>query len=736
MPQILLGTAIINLAVGFYICRLLPDALLRSIFRTILSMLFRVEVKNLENYNKAGERVLIIANHTSLMDGLLIAAFMPEKLTFAINTQMAKKWWVKPVLSIVDAFPMDPTNPMGIRSLIEKIRTDRKCMIFPEGRITVTGALMKVYEGSGMIAEKSGAMVLPVRIDGAQYSKLSYMKNKLRTCWFPKVTITVLEPQPFQIPPELKGRQRRHKISEHIYDAMVDMVYHTSNINENLFHSLLNAATVHGYGHRIAEDTSRKVINFRQLIMKSYLLGNLMRVSCPGEKYIGIMLPTSLADLVAFWGLQAYDRIPCMINFSSGIAPVLASCRSVGVKTIFTSRRFIEMAKQENLEKALLEAGIRVVCLENLKNDAPRSAVIGGFIRGMLKIKPKAHPNDPAAVLFTSGSEGTPKAVLLSHRNIQANKAQVLSVMPINNQDRIFNCMPMFHSFGLSAGMILPVLAGIRTFYYPSPLHYRIIPELSYDTMATIIFGTDTFLAAYGRVAHPYDFFSLRFAVIGAEKLKDSTADLWANKFGVRIFEGYGATETAPVVSLNTPMYCKRGTVGRLLPGLQYRLEPVPGIEQGGRLLLKGDNVMLGYMRHDNPGVLQPPEDGWYDTGDIVEFDNNDFITIKGRAKRFAKIAGEMVSLTAVESAIEKLWPKNINGIVALPDPRKGEQLILITNNQQADTATLIKHFKESGLSELWIPKRIIFQKHPPLLGSGKFDYVSAKALAEAEFAR
>ena len=515
---------------------------------------------------------------------------------------------------------------------------------------------------------------------------------------------------------------------------MVEMMYNTSRIDEHLFRSLLNASHIYGGGHVIAEDSTRNVLNYGQLIRKSYILGNVLSNRCGDEQYIGLMIPNSLPNVVAFWGLLAYDKVPCMINFTAGLASITACCKAVGIKTIFTSRKFIEMAHLEALEVALKDAGLRLICLEDVKAGISPFELGVGMLRSLLRLMPKAKPDDTATILFTSGSEGTPKAVLLSHLNIQANRTQVLSVLTLNSRDRVLNCLPMFHSFGLCMGTVLPLLTGIRTFFYPSPLHYRLISELCYDSMATVIFGTDTFLAGYGRVAHPYDFFSVRFAVVGAEKLKESTVKLWMEKFGVRILEGYGATEASPVICLDTLMYNKSGTVGRLMPCIDHRIEPVPGIENGGKLLIKGDNVMQGYMRHDRPGVLQPPPDGWYDTGDIVEIDNAGFVTIKGRIKRFAKVAGEMVSLTAVETAINALWPKAHNGVVAIPDQRKGEQLVLITTNQSADSATLLKYFRENGLSELWAPRRILPLKDAPLLGTGKFDYVTAKKLVEEKF--
>jgi acyl-[acyl-carrier-protein]-phospholipid O-acyltransferase/long-chain-fatty-acid--[acyl-carrier-protein] ligase len=333
-------------------------------------------------------------------------------------------------------------------------------------------------------------------------------------------------------------------------------------------------------------------------------------------------------------------------------------------------------------------------------------------------------------VLFTSGSEGTPKGVVLSHRNLLANRVQLSARIDFSPRDRVFNVLPVFHSFGLTGGLLLPLLSGIQTFLYPSPLHYRIVPELVYDRNATILFGTDTFLAGYARAAHPYDFYSLRYVFAGAERLRAETRRTWSEKFGLRIFEGYGATETAPVLACNTPMHFKAGTVGRLLPGIRHRLEPVPGVAEGGRLQVQGVNIMLGYLRAERPGELEPPTDGWYDTGDIVSFDEDGYITIQGRAKRFAKVAGEMVSLTAVEEQVAALWPEHHHAVVAVEDPRKGEQLVLVTENPTAERGALQAHIQAGGGSELMIPRQVVPVERLPLLGTGKTDYVAVQALA------
>ena len=347
----------------------------------------------------------------------------------------------------------------------------------------------------------------------------------------------------------------------------------------------------------------------------------------------------------------------------------------------------------------------------------------------------KVDPNAPAAILFTSGSEGTPKGVVLSHRNLLANCAQSLTRVSCNGSDKVFNALPVFHSFGLTAGLLMPLTGGIPVYLYPTPLHYRIIPELVYGSNATILFGTDTFLAGYARCAHPYDFARVRLVLAGAEAVKDRTRQMYMDRFGVRILEGYGVTETAPVLAINTPLANKAGTVGRLSPLMEARLEPVPGITEGGRLYVRGPNVMLGYYRAENPVVLEAPPDGWHDTGDIVTIDAQGYIAIKGRAKRFAKIAGEMVSLSAVEALSAELWPQLITVVVSLPDARKGERLALLTTDANCTREQFSQFAKRKGATELMVPADILVVDKIPLLGSGKPDYVAALNVAKERVA-
>jgi acyl-[acyl-carrier-protein]-phospholipid O-acyltransferase/long-chain-fatty-acid--[acyl-carrier-protein] ligase len=714
----------------------------RWLLQHVLRLAYRVRVTGLENYAQAGKRVLIVANHTSFLDAALLAVFLPDRLTFAVNTEISKRWWIKPLLKIVDAFPLDPTNPYSLKSLIRYIEQDKRAAIFPEGRITVTGSLMKIYPGPGLVADKSGAMVLPVRIDGAQYTPFSRLRGRIRLRWFPPITLTILPPRRLEIPSELRGRERRRVAGKILADLMTEMMFATSNYRRTLYGALLDARRVHGGRHVIVEDVERVALTYNQLLVRALLLGELVAANTRRGEAVGLMLPNAIAAVATLFGVQATGRVAAMLNFTLGAKSLLASCEAAQVRRIYTSERFVVAAKLEHLVAKLREVAT-VVYLEELRERITPwlkiKAAVASRLARFIYARHHVTPDEPAIVLFTSGSEGTPKGVVLSHANVLANREQVAARIDFGAQDVILNALPMFHSFGLTGGTLLPLLSGMRTFFYPSPLHYRIVPEIAYDVNATIMFGTNTFLAGYARFAHPYDFYSVRYVFAGAEKLKDETRRTWTDKFGVQIFEGYGATETSPGISINTPIDSKPGTVGRLLPGIEYAFDPVPGVA-GGRLSVRGPNVMLGYLKHDKPGVLQPPSTergpGWYDTGDIVTIDADGFMTIQGRAKRFAKIGGEMVSLTAVEELATRAWPESQHACISLPDFQKGEQLILVTTRAEAQRAELSARARADGMSELHVPKRIVHVAAIPLLGSGKADYPAVHALVEAALPR
>ena len=702
--------------------------MLKIFLRWLLVLMYRVELTGLDNYMKAGNRVLIVVNHTSFLDPLLLGVFLPDNITFAINTQISQRWWLKPFLRLSHVFPMDPTHPLSLKDLIHHLEHDTKTVIFPEGRISVTGSLMKIYDGTGMVADKSKATILPIRISGAQYTHFSKLQRIVRLRLFPKITIHISTPTHISAPDNLKGKSRREYCGHLLADIMTKMMFDTSPYRQTIFSSLLESRKIHGGRHRITDDLDRNRLSYNNLITRSIVLGQALKNMTELGDNVGIFLPNSSTTLITVLGLQLYGRVPAMLNYSLGSASVLSACQTAQIKIVLTSHRFITLGNLTDEAEQLSKQCV-LIYLEDLAKNISAFNKLTALIKSTTTAfwyNPKlVNPDSPAVVLFTSGSEGTPKGVVLSHANIIGNLKQLEACISFNAQDIVLNFLPMFHSFGFTVGTILPIISGMKTFFYPTPLHFSVIPEIAYEIHATIMFGTNTFFAAYAKKAHAYDFFNMRYVVAGAEKLQENTRQIWADKFGIRILEGYGATETSPITSVNTPMYYKAGSVGRFMPAMEYKLETIPGINDAGQLHVKGPNIMLGYLLADNPGVLVLPESiygkGWHDTGDIVNVDNEGFISIRGRSKRFAKVGGEMISLTAVEQLAINAWPDAHHAAISIVDAKKGEQIILVTTQKQAVISDLIA--ASPGISNISIPKKILIVDSIPVMATGKINY-------------
>jgi len=708
------------------------DSFTKRALRGLLRVLFRLSITG-DPAAFHNERTLIVANHESFLDGLLLALFLPVRATFVVHTEVVKNPLFRRLLTLIPHVLVDSTSPLAIKVICKLVESGRPVAIFPEGRLTVTGSLMKVYDGAGFVAARTGATIVPVRIEGAGQSYFGRLAGIYPLKLFPKISIFIQASRTIPMPQLASAKLRRRRAGELMRRILLDMIVATRP-QRTLFEAFLDAKKTFGSRYRLVEDIRMQEESYGSILKMSLGLARILRPMTRADENIGVMTPNAAPTLGLILGLSAVKRVPAMLNYTAGADGIQAACTAAKITKIITLRAFVEKARLKPVIDRLSE--IEVYYLEDLKirfKWTDRLWVIWKYVFPRSALVPQG-PLDPAIVLFTSGSEGKPKGVVHSHASLLSNVAQVRSVADFSPLDKFMIALPLFHSFGLTCGAIMPLVSGCKVFLYPSPLHYRIIPELVYDRNCTVLFGTSTFLGNYGKFAHPYDFGRLRYVVSGAEKLSDDVRSLWIEKFGIRVLEGYGVTECAPVVAVNTPMSCRLHTVGQLVPGMEFRLEAVPGIDTGGVLHVRGPNIMKGYLTFDRPGVLQPPSSlgfGWHSTGDIVYLDEDDFVHIRGRVKRFAKIAGEMVSLEVVENLASQAMPGFSHAASTRPDAAKGEAIVLFTTAGELTRDKLSAAAKTSGLPELAVARVIVALKEIPVLGSGKTDYMKLKGLAE-----
>ncbi len=687
-----------------------------TLIRLVLRLLFRFRAYNEEVLKTAGP-VLLIPNHTSWLDWLFLGVCLERDWKFVVSSVAAESSWVhRKIMLNSRTFPIDTSSPYAVKRMAEHLQANGRLVLFAEGRLSRTGTLMKLFDGTGFLLLKTHAKVITGYLRGA--NRLPFSPNPAPVKWFPTVTAHFSE---VLIPPKSEFHstaQARTQMTGWLRDEMINQQFNVEmEFGPRNVLAAIVATARERPGQKVLEDATRQPLTYRRLLVGADVLSQrLSKLFTAQDNRIGVLLPNVNSLPVLLCGLWRLSRSPAILNFSTGPATMLACAQLAGLKWIITSRVFLERARLKI--DPLAEAGLQFIYLEDLRDQITRSQKLLSLLRMTLNpgsLNPIAATQNPldsgvspaAVILFTSGSEGVPKGVALSHANLLANLRQMLAVTDITDGDRLFNCLPLFHSFGLTVGTLLPLVRGINTFIYPSPLHYRVVPAAFYDTDATILLSTNTFLNGYARKAHPYDFRSLRYLFAAAEKLQEATADTWSRKFGVRILEGYGATECAPCVSVNTPLAPKYGSVGRLMPGMEYKLEAVEGVADGGRLFVRGPNIMRGYLNVDADANFKALN-GWYDTGDIVFVDPEGYLFIRGRLKRFAKVSGEMVSLTAVEDALAGAFPQYglrcQIAVVTRPDEAKGEALIAVTNEPKLQLEEIRGTIKARGLSNLSTP--------------------------------
>ncbi|HEY3914525.1 MAG TPA: AMP-binding protein, partial [Verrucomicrobiae bacterium] len=672
--------------------------------------------------------VMLLPNHTSWFDWLLVAVWLDDSWRFVTSKEAAQTSWAHRFIMINRfTFPVEVDSPYAVKRMAEYLQGGGKLVLFPEGRLSRTGSLMKLFDGTGFLLYKTNAKVITCFLRGAH--RLPVSPNPNRKFLFPRVSAhfgAVLTP------PKMEGLstvRARQKLTRWLYDTMTRQQF---DIEMAACPATVLGAVIERAGRfpgaAVLADVTRKKLTLRRLLASVAAITGQWRQILPSDSgdRIGILLPNSNAVPVTLLSLMSLDKVPAIFNFSTGVPTMLTCAQLAGIKYVITSKTFLERARL-NLQP-MTDAGIRFIYLEEIRARISRVDQLSALAQAIFRPQSLAgtrQRDSTAVILFTSGSEGPPKGVELTHGNLLSNVHQMLSVLDLMDCDRMFNALPLFHSFGLLA-LLLGISRGIFVFLYPSPLHYRIIPSLLYDLDCTIFFGTNTFLNGYARKANAYDFRSVRLLIGGAEKLQESTANTWARQFGERILEGYGATECSPAITINTLVNPRFGSAGRFLPGIEYRFEPVEGVQEGGRLWVRGPNIMRGYLNPE-PNAKFQAEGGWYDTGDVARVDEDGYLFIQGRLKRFAKVSGEMVSLTAAEEALAGAFPQYGMrfqiAVVARPDTDRGEALVAVSNEQKLSMDEIRAAIKAKGLGNLYVPREVKYLRDIPKLGTGKVNH-------------
>jgi acyl-[acyl-carrier-protein]-phospholipid O-acyltransferase/long-chain-fatty-acid--[acyl-carrier-protein] ligase len=698
-----------------------------ALLRFLLRLCFRFRAYD-EGVLKEPGPVLLLSNHVSWFDWLLLGVCLEDDWRFVTSSDTARTSWLhRKIMVNRRTFPVENKSPFAVRHMAEYLQTGGRLVLFPEGRLSQTGSLMKLFDGTGFLIYKTRAKVITAYLRNAH--RLPFSPHRGSKRWFPRVSAHFSPIREAVHQPGESTTAARGRITDWLRDLMirqqfdVEMRFGPRTLPEAI------ADSARQWPQRVVlQDLTLQRVNYRRLCLGANLLAGQWKSLIPSNaRRVGVLLPNVSSLPATLLSLWRNNHVPAILNYTTGPTVLLSCCKLAGIQQVVTSHAFLSRFKLD--PTTLTDAGIELLYLEDVRARIPAGRTLTASLASRFTgptLRSPQQPDDTAVILFTSGSEGVPKGVELSHRNLLANLRQMCAVADLTENDRFFNALPLFHSFGLTVGLLLPLARGAFTFLYPSPLHYRVVPTALYDLNATVFFATNTFLAGYARKAHPYDFRSVRYLFAGAEKLQESTVQTWARRFGIRILEGYGATECSPCISVNTPMRPRPGSAGEFLPGIHWKLEPVEGVADGGRLFVQGPNVMRGYVNPEANAQFQALN-GWYDTGDIASVDEGKYVRILGRLKRFAKISGEMVSLTAVEEALDGAFPhyglRFAVAVVARPDPDKGERLIAVSNEPRLTLDEVRTVIKARGLSNLAVPRELKTVREIPKLGTGKINH-------------
>jgi acyl-[acyl-carrier-protein]-phospholipid O-acyltransferase / long-chain-fatty-acid--[acyl-carrier-protein] ligase len=748
--QIFLTSSLLTVFATVYVCWLQPDSLMRLVLWLLTHSVYRIRVVGRDNIPERGG-ALFVSNHMSFVDALLLIASTDRRIRFLMEEELYERRFIKPFARMMRVIPISTRQSPralihALREATRSIQDGRVVCIFAEGQITRIGQLLPFRKGFERIMKNVAAPIIPVNLDRVWGSVFSYHKGKI--FWkmprlsFQPITVSFGKPMP--------GQSTSEAVRQAVQELATDAYVYRKPDQSPLQRTFIRRVRQHPFRFAVADGLNPKV-SYLGLFVRSIFLARLLRPRWGQQKMVVLLLPPSVAGAAANIAVLLAGKIPVNLNYTLS-QPVLESCiAQCQIETILTSRQFLEKVKVTVPESS--------VFLEDLAVHKTRGRLLvallqalflpAGWLQKGLGSRGGRSVDDLATIIFSSGSTGDPKGVMLSHHNIRSNLDGMSQVFTVTRQDRILGILPFFHSFGFTGTLWLPLVTGMGAVYHPNPLDSRVIGGLAAKFRATILLATPTFLQGYVRRCNPEDFGSLRYVMVGAEKLSDRLSAAFEDRFGIRPMEGYGCTECSPIVTVNVRDFRapgfyqvgqKRGRIGHPLPGISVQIvdpdtgAPLP-IGSAGLLLIKGPNIMQGYLNRPEK-TAEVLKDGWYTTGDLATLDSDGFLTITDRLSRFSKIGGEMVPHVKVEEALQTLLglPETHFAVTGVPDERKGERLVVLHTVPEEKLKEVQTGLATSGLPNLWVPRSNAFFKVEkiPVLGTGKLDLRAIREQAVA----
>jgi len=739
-PHIFLVSALLTVIATAYVCWLQPDSLIRLVLWLLTHSVYRIRVVGRENIPERGG-ALFVSNHMSFVDALLLIASTDRRIRFLMEEEIYERPFIKPFARMMRVIPI--STRQSPRALIHALREATRSVqegsvvcIFAEGQITRIGQLLPFRKGFERIMKNVDAPIIPVNLDRVWGSMFSYNRGKI--LWkmpqlsFQPITVSFGRPMPAQATAEA--------VRQAVQELATDAYVYRKPDQSQLQRTFIQQVRRHPFRFAVADGLNPKV-SYLGLLIRSIFLARLLQEHWREQKMVGLLLPPSVPGAAANIAVLLAGKIPVNLNYTLS-QTVLESCiAQCQIETVLTSRQFLEKVKVTVSESSVFLEDLAVHKTRGRLLAAMLQALFvpAGWLQRRLGSRGSRSVDDLATIIFSSGSTGDPKGVMLSHHNIRSNLDGMSQVFTVTRRDRVLGILPFFHSFGFTGTLWLPLVTGMGAVYHPNPLDSRVIGGLTAKFRATILLATPTFLQGYVRRCNPEDFGSLRYVMVGAEKLSDRLSTAFEDRFGIRPMEGYGCTECSPIVTVNVRDFRapgfyqvgqKRGRIGHPLPGISVRIvdpdtgTPLP-VGNAGLLLIKGPNIMQGYLNRPEK-TAEVLREGWYTTGDLATLDGDGFLTITDRLSRFSKIGGEMVPHVKVEEALQNLLgsPETLFAVTGVPDERKGERLVVLHTVSEEKLREVQTGLAGSGLPNLWIPRlNAFFQvERIPVLGTGKLD--------------